>query len=189
MEKPKAVGFRSKYILIALAVVCIALALIMSRGSSRIRKTPLQIAEECTTATEWMMVCDTQEHVLTLFKQSKDAAPGEWKPVMYNSFPCSTGALRMINGEMKTCTPLGPSYIKFKQRSHKFDDCKSWYNCWMKGGFAIHSTMYARDEDLPLHETDSRLGDNISTSCIRVDLKVAKFIYKTMPEMTPLMVY
>jgi lipoprotein-anchoring transpeptidase ErfK/SrfK len=59
----------------------------------------------------------------------------------------------------------------------------------MKGGFAIHSTMYARDEDLPLHETDSRLGDNISTSCIRVDLKVAKYIYNTMPEMTPLMVY
>ena len=57
MEKPKAVGFRSKYTLIALAVVCIALALIMSRGSSRIRKTPLQIAEESTTATEWMMVC------------------------------------------------------------------------------------------------------------------------------------
>ncbi len=153
------------------------------------RKSPEQIAKKYTSETGWLLVCDTKEHMLAVFKQSNDAGVGEWEPVHYNSFPCSTGALVMKEGKAVTSTPIGASYIKFKQRSHKFDDCRSWYNCWCKGGFGIHSTMYDRDEKEPLHEIDGRLGINVSTACIRVKLKVAKWIYKTMPENTPVIVY
>jgi len=172
-----------------MAAVALTAALLLFWIAYFARKSPEQISKMYTSDTGWLLVCDTQEHMLAVFKQSNDAGIGEWEPVHYNSFPCSTGALVMKDGKAVTSTPIGASYIKFKQRSHKFDDCRSWYNCWCKGGFGIHSTMYSRDEKEPLHEIDGRLGINVSTSCIRVKLKVAKWIYKTMPEGTPVIVY
>ena len=170
-------------------VMLLAVAFFLAWKLFIARKSPEQIARMNTSETGWMLVCDTQKHMLAVFKQSDNADIGECEPVHYNSFPCSTGALVMKDGKMVTSTPIGVSRIKFKQRRHIFDDSRSWYNCWCKGGFGIHSTLYSRDEKSPLHEIDGRLGINVSTSCIRVRLKVAKWIYKTIPVDTPVIVY
>lgn len=155
-----------------------------------VQDSPEKIAKRNTSDTGWMMVCDTEEHTLTVFMQSKDAAPGEWKPELYNTFPCSTGRTVMKNGKYQTCTPKGLTYIQWKEQTHTFEEFKSWYNCWMKGGtFGIHSVLYDRDEPVASHEIDGRLGIDSSSRCIRVDLKVAKWIYRTLPEKTPLVVY
>ncbi len=153
------------------------------------RRTPMQVARANPSETGWTLVCDTKEHTLSLFIQSKEAGPNEWKPVLYNSFPCATGIPVEINGKMVSRTPLGKTSIHFKERSHIFEDCRSWYNCWLRGGFGIHSTMYARDELTPEHEVDGRLGIDASSRCIRVKLKIAKWIYKNIPEDTPVVVY
>jgi lipoprotein-anchoring transpeptidase ErfK/SrfK len=155
-----------------------------------VKESPEKIARKYPSETGWMMVCDTEEHTLTVFMQSEDAAPGEWKPIVYNTFPCSTGRAIMENGKYETCTPKGATYIRWKQKTHLFREFKSWYNCWMKGGkFAIHSVLYDRDESIASQKVDGRLGVDSSSGCIRVDLKVAKWIYRTLPVNTPLVVY
>lgn len=153
------------------------------------RKTPERIAKEYSSATGWLLVCDTEEHTLSLFKQSIKANPGEWKPILYNCFPCSTGQLVLKDGKMQTCTPKGFSYIHWKERRHSFPEFTSWYNCWIKGGFAIHSTLYAPNEPEPITELDDRLGVDASTSCIRVKIDIAKWMYNNLPVGTPIVVY
>jgi hypothetical protein len=51
-----------------------------------VKESPEKIARKYPSETGWMMVCDTEEHTLTVFMQSEDAAPGEWKPIVYNTF-------------------------------------------------------------------------------------------------------
>ncbi|MDO5477375.1 MAG: L,D-transpeptidase [Eubacteriales bacterium] len=172
---------------IALLAALIGVGLYMSGFP---RKKPETIAREYTSETGWMMICDTKEHMLFVFTQSPDADLSKWVPVYYNSFPCSIGEIIEKNGKRRTRTPLGVAHIRWKQRYCLFDDCRTWYNSWMEDSvFGIHSTPYMRDEEEPLHEIDDRLGMDISNRCIRVKLKVAKWIYKTFPEGTPLIVY
>lgn len=178
--------YRSARVLLCILLICAALIVYKFCFA---RRTPMQVARANPSETGWVLVCDTQEHNLTIFKQDRKAKEGEWKPRYYNSFPCTTGAITVIEGKERTCTPMGLSHIHWKQRKRDFDDSRSWYNCWTERGFGIHSTMYALNEDEPLTEVDGRLGIDTSTGCIRVEIGLAKFLYKKIPLETPLIVY
>ena len=172
--------------LLCVLVICAGVFLYMF---CFMRKTPMQIARENPSETGWTIVCDTKEHTLYIYRQPIDVGEDQWEPALYKSFPCATGVPVEIDGKMVSRTPKGRTSIHFKERSHVFEDCRSWYNCWCRGGFGIHSTMYARDETSPEHEVDGRLGIDASRRCIRVKLNVAKWIYTVIPEETPVVIF
>jgi len=185
-----------KRIWVGLAVVVLITVILMmvahpnteAQAKSAGRKTPDQVSTQYVSRTGWLLVCDVQRHTLTVFKNI--AKPGKrWKPVRFASYSCTIGALVRKGGRKQTCTPLGYTQIMWKQKVHTFSTSKSWYNCWTKKGFAIHSTMYHKNDQTPRREVDGRLGMNLSNSCIRIRLEQARWIYKTMTKYTPLIVY
>ena len=139
------------------------------------------------TATTRKIIIEKANQTCTVYGKYSD---GTFKPLM--SEFCSTAR------KGKT-TPLGTWKIqgasggrKAKYRTCKMSSGKSYaeYACRFKGGKMIHGVPYkTRNTKGYVNKTEfNKLGTPASAGCVRVPIKLAKYIYDTCPVGTPVIV-
>lgn len=139
------------------------------------------------TATTRKIIIEKANQTCTVYGKYSD---GSFKPLM--SEFCSTAR------KGKT-TPLGTWKIqgasggrKAKYRTCKMSSGKSYaeYACRFKGGKMIHGVPYkTRNTKGYVNKTEfNKLGTPASAGCVRVPIKLAKYIYDTCPVGTPVIV-
>ena len=133
--------------------------------------------------TRYLILVNKTNHVVNFYKGSK----GSWTPIKKN-IPCTIG-------KKSTPTRSGSFKLSIKSvRAYGYKDFKgstAFYATRINAGNFFHSILYKLGCRNPYTSSpkDSRLGKNISNSCIRLPLADAKYIYDKFPRYTRTVVY
>ena len=140
-------------------------------------------AKNYSSQTRYLILVNKSKHVVNIYKGKK----GSWTVVKAN-IPCTIG-------KKSTPTRSGSFNISTMRKNHKygwkdFTGSTAFYAARLNAGYYFHSILYKKGSRNPATAKvkDSRLGKNISNSCIRLPLADAKTIYG-LPFRTAVIVY
>lgn len=129
-----------------------------------------------TSRSKYMIVVKLKEHRVRVYKGKKN----KWDRI--HKFKCTVGA---------SSTPTVKGTFTIGSRGRYFNTGVSqrcWYWTQFYGNYLFHSVIYDRSPS-PSHIVDGRLGINASHGCIRLALSNARWINRTIPSGTKVIIY
>ena len=130
-------------------------------------------AQGLSSKTNYLVLASRSKYFTAVFKGSK----GNWQLVRF--IYCSVG-------KKSTKTRTGTYKIKNKKKYFLSGNVRVKYASRYVGGYYFHSVCYNLAGKKIV---DGRLGKQISHGCIRMSTADAKYIYKTVPKNSKVVVY
>ncbi|MCH3971797.1 MAG: L,D-transpeptidase [Oscillospiraceae bacterium] len=147
----------------------------VSTPISSLDNSMLQRAQQYTSPTSYLFLVDTSNHHVCAYSGSRY----NWK--LIRSFACTNGA---------PATPTIKGTFHTQSRGYYFDSgvARCFYYTQIYGGYMFHSVLYSQTPT-PTTIIDGRLGQALSHGCVRLALDNAKWINKSIPLGTTVVIY
>ena len=141
--------------------------------ADHIKKAMTEKAQNVSSKTNWLLLCDTSNFFLGVFKGSK----GNWKLVRF---------IYVGVGKVGTATKKGKYAIKAKKKKFFAGAVRCKYCTRYYKNYYFHSVPYYWNGK---RVYSPQLGKRISHGCIRMATDDAKYIYKKVPKKSTAWVY
>lgn len=131
-----------------------------------------EVARECESKTEWLIVVDCANNRMGIFRGAKDA----WTNTEFITVSCGAADGRETERGTFAVEDRGYSFNGFDEEFRAYYTCYYWVR--FAGPYLIHSQPYHLESfDL----MDDRIGQNVSQGCVRLPLEKAKWVYDNIP--------
>ena len=131
-----------------------------------------EVAKECESKTEWLIVVDCANNRMGIFRGAKDA----WTNTEFITVSCGAADGRETERGTFAVEDRGYSFNGFDEEFRAYYTCYYWVR--FAGPYLIHSQPYHLESfDL----MDDRIGQNVSQGCVRLPLEKAKWVYDNIP--------